>query len=119
MSKQLQSGLDHIQLLDFTKSEELRQNLKKLPDSNLELRISMDYLNMLADIQKESEADSVNCEFMSQLRNASSYIAIGSQNKNNEAYQCDFGPIVGTSIVLEVEVTDSEESDNDEPNQKQ
>ena len=38
-------------------------------------------------------------------------VGIEIKNKNTSAYQCDIGPIVGTSVVLEVEITDSDSSD--------
>lgn len=68
------------------------------------------------------------------MRNASELIGInvGSLQKNangtaekqvTQAYQCDFGPVVGTSVIVEVELsesdddTDAADGANEEDNQ--
>ena len=52
-------------------------------------------------------------QFLYQLRNASELIGIGGPKSDaaNQAYQCDFGPVVGTSVIVEVELS---ETDDDE-----
>lgn len=44
----------------------------------------------------------------------STILGIGPETNSVSAYQCDIGPIVGTSVIIEVEVTDSEECEEDD-----
>lgn len=116
LGERLPSGLSHIQVIDFTKSDKFKENMKLIADSRseMELRLSKDYLKCLAEALKGSREDELSDEFLDWLRNASSLVGIGAQTKNTTAFECDFRPVTGTSVIVEVEVTDSDESEEDD-----